>query len=256
MSNRILFYVIAFILSGFALVSCGDKAKDPTPKELPNRPIVTWQNPPAATKVFYTDEAVVLQAKRTGGYVKEIQWKINGVLVTNPQEIIISEDTMLLSLAHPFDNAGRYDISLRVVNEGGETTILQVLNFEVRQLPKIDLLTGAVSKKWKFSSIKLNTDGPELIKDYEKDNTLRFFRETQTDGTYTFNCVFDKGTLTNGEGNSNGRWQFIFSDRYIEFSRIDVFPNNTRIIELTENTLSLGRSEGSSEVVYKLTLVP
>lgn len=256
MSNRFLFYFLAFVLFGSVLFSCKSKTEDPTPEELPDRPVVTWQNPPAAAKIFFTDEAVVLQAKKTGGYVKEVQWKINGTLVTNQQEIIISEDTSLISLAHSFDNAGRYDVSLRVVNEGGETTIIQVLNFEVRPTPKIDLLTGQVSKKWKFTSIKLNADGGELINNYEKDNTLTFFRENQTDGTYSFNCVFNKGTITNGEVNSNGRWKFIFSDRYVEFSRINVFPTNARIIDITPTELTLGRKEGTSEVIYKLTFVP
>lgn len=256
MSNRFLFYFIAFILFSSTLISCGDKKSDPTPTVLLPRPIVIWQNAPAADKIFYIDEAVVLQAKRTGGYVKELEWKINGTIVTNQQEIISSEDTTLLSLAHSFDTPGRYDVSLRVANDGGETTIIQVLNFEVRATPKIDLLTGTVSKKWKFTSIKLNADGQELINDYEKDNTLKFFREMQNDGTYTFNCVFDKGTLTNGEVNSNGIWKFIFSDRYIEFNRINVFPTNTRIVELTQTQMTLGRKEGNSEVIYKLTFVP
>ncbi|WP_375561574.1 lipocalin family protein [Bernardetia sp. OM2101] len=254
MSNRFVFYFLAFILFSFVLSSCGDKKDDPTPKELPDRPVVTWQNAPSADRIFYTDESVVLQATKTGGYIEELEWKINGTIVTNPQEIIINEDSTLISLSHPFDAPGRYDVSLRVANEGGESTIIQVLNFEVRPIPPLDLLAGQVSKTWRFTSIKLN-DGPELINDYEEDNTLQFFRENQTDGTYTFNCVFDKGTLTNGEANSNGRWKFIFNERYIEFSRINVFPNNASIIELTETEMTLGRSEGDSEIIYKLILV-
>ena len=254
MSNRILFYFICFILSGFTLVSCGVKNKDPKPVVLPNRPVVTWQNPPPADKIFFTDEAVVLQAAKTGGYIKEVEWKINGTTVTNSQEIIFNEDSSLISLSHSFDSPGRYDVSLRVANEGGESTLIQVLNFQVRPIPLLDLLAGQVSKTWKFTSIKLN-DGPELINDYEKDNTLKFFRENQTDGTYTFNCVFDKGTLTNGEVNSNGRWKFIFNDTYIEFSRINVFPNNARIVSLTATEMTLSRKEGSSDVIYKLTFV-
>jgi hypothetical protein len=256
MSNRFLFYFLAFILVSFVLSSCGDETETPKPKELPARPIVTWQNPPPAEQIFYTDEAVVLQATKTGGAIEEVEWRINGTLITNQQEIIFNEDSSLISLAHPFDNAGRYDVSLRVANEGGESTIIQILNFEVRPIPPLDLIAGQVSKTWRFTSIKLNTDGSELIKDYEADNTLKFFRENQTDGTYTFNCVFDNGTLTNGEVNSNGRWAFIFNDRYIQFNRINAFPNNTRIIELTQDRMVLGRTAGSSEVVYTLTLVP
>ncbi|AFM02888.1 hypothetical protein Fleli_0412 [Bernardetia litoralis DSM 6794] len=251
-SKRSLFYFLAFTLFSSILSSCKDKTEDPTPEDLPNRPVVTWQNAPEVDRIFYTDEAIVLQANKTGGYIKEVEWKINGTIVTNQQEIIFNEDSSLISLAHPFDNAGRYDVSLRVANEGGESTIIQVLNFEVRPIPILDLLAGQISKTWKFTSIQLNADGIELINDYEADNTLQFFREDQTDGTYTFNCVFDKGTLTNGEANSNGRWSFIFNDRYIQFSRINVFPSNTRIIELTETEMILGRTEGDSEVNYKL----
>jgi hypothetical protein len=253
--NRYLIYFLTLILFSSALFSCKNKTEDPTPKVLPNRPIVTWKNAPAVDKIFYTDEAVVLQASKTGGYIKELEWKINGTLITNSQEIILNEDSTLITLSHPFNSPGRYDVSLRVANEGGESTIIQVLNFIVRPIPPLDLLTGQVSKTWKFASIKLN-DGPELINNHEKDNTLKFFRENQTDGTYTFNCVFDKGTLTNGEVNSNGRWKFIFSERFIEFSRINVFPNNARIIQLTPTEMTLGRKEGDSEIVYKLTLVP
>lgn len=255
MSNRSLFYFLAFLLSSFVLSACGDETETPTPKELPARPVVKWQNPPPADKIFYTDEVVVLQAAKTGGYIEELEWKINGTLVTNPQEIIINEDSSLISFSHPFDSPGRYDVSLRVANEGGESTIIQVLNFEVRPIPPLDLIAGQVSKTWKFASIKLN-DGPELINDYEADNTLQFFRENQTDGTYTFNCVFDGGTLRNGEADSNGRWKFIFNERYIEFSRIDVFPTNTEIIALTETEMTLRRSVGDSDIIYKLTLVP
>jgi len=253
-SNRFLFYFLAFTLFSSVLISCGPKTEDPTPVELPNRPVVTWQNPPPADKIFYTDEAVILQATKTGGHITELEWKINGTLITNPQEIILNEDSTLISLSHPFDSPDRYDVSLRVANEGGESTIIQVLNFEVRPIPPLDLVAGQVSKTWKFSSIKLN-DGPELINDYEKDNTLQFFRENQTDGNYTFNCVFDKGTLTNGEVNSNGRWKFVFNETYIEFSRINIFPNNARIVNLTPTEMTLSRREGSSDVIYKLTFV-
>jgi hypothetical protein len=256
MLNRSIFYFLVFTLFSFILSSCGDSTNDPTPEDiLPNRPVVTWNNPPPADRIFYTDEAVVLQAIKAGGYIEEVEWKINGVLITNQQEIIFNEDSTSISLAHPFDSPGRYDVSLRVANKGGETTIIQVLNFVVRPIPLLDLIAGQVSKTWKFASIKLNADGPELINDHEKDNTLKFFRENQTDGTYTFNCVFNKGTITNGEVNSNGRWKFIFNERYIEFSRINVFPSNTRIIKLTQDSMTLGRTEGSSEVVYTLTLV-
>lgn len=255
MSNRSLFYFLVFILFSSVLVACGeDKKEDPEPKKLPQRPVVKWQNAPPADKIFYTDEAVVLQAVRTGGYIKELEWKINGTIITNSQEIIVNEDSTLLSLSHAFDSPGRYDVSLRVANEGGESTIIQVLTFDVRPIPVLDLIAGQVSKTWKFTSIKLN-DGPELIKDHEKDNTLKFFRENQTDAQYTYNCVFDKGTLTNGETNSNGRWKLIFNERFIEFSRINVFPTNARIVELTENQMTLARSEGSSDVIYKLSLV-
>lgn len=256
MSNRFLFSILTFTLFSFVLSSCKDKATDPTPVVLPERPVVTWQNAPAADRLFYTDEAVVLQAAKTGGNITELEWRINGTIVTNQQEIILNEDSTLISLAHPFDSPGRYDVSLRVANTGGESTIIQVLNFEVRPIPVLDLLAGQISKTWRFTSIKLNVDGAELINAHEEDNTLQFFRENQTDGTYTFNCVFDKGTLTNGELNSNGRWKFIFNDVYIEFSRINVFPNNARIILLTETEMTLGRSEGDSEVIYELTLVP
>ena len=253
-SKRFIFYFISFIVLLSVLFSCKEKDEDPTPDDLPKRPVITWQNPPAPGRIFYTDEAVVLQAIRTGGYVKQFEWKINGLVVTNSQEIIINEDTTSISLSHSFDSAGRYDVSLRVENEGGESTIIQVLNFEVRPLPLLDLIAGQVYKTWKFTSIRLN-DGPELINDYERDNTLKFFRETQTDETYIYNCIFDKGTLTNGETNSSGRWKFIFNQRYIEFSRINIFPTNARIIKLTQTELILGRKEGDSEIVYKLMFV-
>ena len=254
-SNRSLFYLLIFALFSSVLASCGSK-EDPTPKELPPRPVVTWKNPPPADKIFYTDEAVVLQATKTGGYMEEIEWKINGVLVTNKQEIIFNQDSSLISLAHPFTEAGRYDVSLRVANEGGESTVIQILNFQVRQVPLLDRLAGQVSKTWRFTSIKLSATGPELINNYEADNTLKFFRVNQTSGGLTFNCVFDKGTITNGEVNSNGTWKFIFNNTYLEFTRIDVFPTNTRIIEINSTTLTLGRSTGaSSEIIYKLTLV-
>jgi hypothetical protein len=256
MSNRFLFYFLAFTLFSLVFSSCNDKKEDPEPKELPARPIVKWQNAPPAEQIFYTDEAVVLQATKTGGFIEEVEWRINGTLITNQEEIIFNADSSLISLSHPFDNAGRYDVSLRVANEGGESTIIQVLNFEVRPIPRLDLIAGQVSKTWRFTSIKLNADGPELINDYEADNTLRFFRENQTETVYVYNCIFDKGTLTNGEANSNGRWKFIFNERYLEFSRINVFPSNTRIIELTETEMTLGRSIGDSDIVYKLTLVP
>ncbi len=255
MSNRSLYYFLAFVLFTSVLFSCKDKKEDPTPEDLPDRPVATWQNPPAADKIFYTDEAVVLQANITGGEVKEYEWKINGTVISNQQEIIVNEDVTSISLAHPFDEAGRYDVSLRVSNEGGETTIIQVLNFEVRPIPPLDLIAGQVSKTWQFASIKIN-GGAELINDYEADNTLKFFRENQTDGTYTFNCVFDKGTLTNGEVTTNGRWKFIFNEAFLEFSRINVFPSNTEIIELTETKMTLGRKEGDSDIVYILNLVP
>lgn len=255
--NRSLFYFLILVVCSFSLASCGGKDDDPKPENLPDRPIVDWQSVPAADRVLYTDEAVVLQAVKTGGYVKELEWQINGVKVTNSQEIIINEDTTSISLAHSFDTPGRYDVSLRVANEGGETTIIRVLNFVVRPVPPTDILAGQVSKKWRFTSIKLN-DGPELIRDYEADNTLQFFRETQTDPATntTFNCVFDKGTLTNGEQDSKGRWKLIFNETYIEFTRIDVFPSNTRIIELKETEIILGRKQGDSDIIYKLTLVP
>ncbi|WP_291727736.1 lipocalin family protein [Bernardetia sp.] len=253
--NRSLFYFITFIVFSFSLISCGGD-DEPKPVELPDRPVVEWQSVPESGTILYTDEAVVLQAVKTGGYVKELEWQINGVKVTNSQEIIINEDTTSISLAHTFDTPGRYDVSLRVANEGGETTIIRVLNFEVRPIPPLDLLAGQVSKTWRFTSIKLN-DGPELIRDYEADNTLQFFRENQTDPNTntTFNCVFDKGTLTNGETDSNGRWEFAFNETYIKFFRINIFPNNARIIELTPTEMTLGRREGESEVVYKLTFV-
>ncbi len=155
-SKCFLFYFLAFTLFGAVLTSCGEKQDDPEPEELPNRPIVSWKNAPPVDKIFYTDEAVVLQATRTGGYVKEFEWKINGVKIDNSQEVIINEDTTLISLSQSFDAPGRYDVSLRVVNEGGETTIIQVLNFQVRPIPVLDLIAGQVAKTWKFVSIKLN----------------------------------------------------------------------------------------------------
>lgn len=254
-SNRSLFCLLVFSLFSFVLVSCGDKSKDPEPVVLPNRPVVTWKDAPPVNTIFYTDEAVVLQADKTGGYLETVEWKINGTLITNSQEIIFNEDSTLISLSHPFDNPGRYDVSLRVANAGGESIIIQVLNFEIRPTPKIDLLTGQVSKKWRFTSIKLNNEGDELIKDNEKDNTLTFFRETQTEGTTTYNCVFDGGTIRNGESDSNGRWELTANDRYLRFSRINTFPNDVRIIELTPTTMILGRREGSSEIIYKFTFV-
>ncbi|WP_338763185.1 lipocalin family protein [Bernardetia sp. ABR2-2B] len=254
-SNRSFFYLLAFSLFSFILVSCGGKDDDPKPKDIPNRPVVTWKDLAPANKIFYTDEAVVLQAEKTGGYIETVEWRINGTLITNSQEIIFNDDSTLISLSHPFDNPGRYDVSLRVANEGGESVIIQVLNFETRPTPKIDLLTGQVSKKWKFTSIKLSEDGNELIENHEEDNTITFFRETQTEGTTTYNCVFDGGTIRNGEADSKGNWEFTFSDRYIKFTRIDVFPTDVRIIELTPTSMTLGRTEGNSEVIYKFTFV-
>ncbi|WP_338814179.1 lipocalin family protein [Bernardetia sp. Wsw4-3y2] len=255
-SNRSFLYFLVFSLLSFILVSCGDKKDDPQPENLPDRPVISWKDLAPADKIFYTDEAVVLQANKTGGYLKTVEWKINGTLVTNSQEIIFNDDSTLISLSHPFNNPGRYDVSLRVANEGGEAILIQVLNFEVRPTPKIDLLTGQVSKKWKFTSIKLGADGAELIKNHEKDNTLTFFRETQNEGTTTYNCVFDGGTIRNGELDTKGRWEFVANDRYLKFFRVDVFPNNARIIELTPTTMILGRNEGNSEVIYKFALVP
>ena len=251
--NRSLIHFLLCVLLSSFLVSCGG-TDDPAPKALPPRPVVKWQNPPASDKLFYTDESVVLQANKTGGYIEEVEWKINGVIVTNQQEIVFNQDSSLISLAHSFDEAGRYDVSLRVANEGGESTILQILNFRVREIPLLDRLAGQVSKTWRFSSIKLNGTNPELIKDHEKDNTLTFFRVNQS-GAFVFNCVFNKGTLTNGETDSNGTWRFIFNDRFLQFSRIDVFPTNIRIVEITPTEMTLGRSTGSSEIIYKLVSV-
>ncbi len=246
--------VMAFVL---LLSACEDKTVEPPPPPppVPNAPRVKRLNPTADTLTVLVGTSVEFFAEVAASELDYKVWRVDGKNVT------LNPSTDPNKYKHTFATEGTVKISMFATNKGGSEEAVWTVKVTTPPKTRTQLLTNDKSKKWKYVSIKINNEGTELIKSYEKDNVIEFLKDRKRDSPAEdeYNYIHNVGSNVdigggNKEATSKGIWKLSSGDLILGLTPL--YDKNLTIRELTETKLVFSiRVTEMSTIYYNLQSV-
>ncbi|TAF34922.1 MAG: hypothetical protein EAZ57_02290 [Cytophagales bacterium] len=250
-------WAMSVLLSGMILfTACGEEKIPDTdsPNPTPNAPRVKKLSPVQDTITVKVGAQVEFFAEVAASELDFKIWRVDGKNVT------VNPSTDPNKYKHTFDKEGTTLISIFATNRGGSNETTWVVKVAGDPIPRSQLLTNDSSKVWKYKSIKINNEGTELLKSYEADNTIKFFKTRQVARPpfiTEYNYIHDVGTNVKindaggKETSSYGLWKLSSSDVILEIDPL--YTSNLTIRELTATKLVFSiRLTSSSTIFYTL----